>query len=366
MTPPLTIDGSHGEGGGQILRSAVKISALFGRAVRIEHIRAGRRKPGLAAQHLTSIRAAGAICGALVEGDELGSQTLTFTPGHAVRPGRYEFDVAEAREGGSAGSACLVMQTVLLPLAMAPGESAVAVHGGTHMAWSPPFDFLHDVWLPALKLLGVEAEMTLRTPGWFPIGRGCVEARIHGHERPPAAIELTERGELMEIAGRAIAANLPAHIPQRMADRASALLGEMGVPVRIEPLRLRAACAGAGIFLTARYADISCGFGALGARGKSSEAVAEEAVDLLESHHRSAAALDEHLADQILVPLAVADGPSRCSVARVSLHLGTNAWLIEQFGLARVGIERQEDGTGFVTVSPAAQAPGVQSTFRKG
>lgn len=352
MSMRLLIDGSHGEGGGQILRSAVKFSALFERPIRIDKIRAGRRKPGLAAQHLTSIRAAAAICGATLEGDDLGSQTLTFTPGHQVRAGRYEFDVAAARVGGSAGAACLVMQTVLLPLAMAEGESRVIIHGGTHMAWSPPFDYLHDVWLPTLAQLGVEADLSLRRSGWFPIGQGCVEARIIGRNQRPTAIDLTNRGPLVEITGRAIAANLPAHIPQRMSDRATAMLAETGVPVRIEPVRMSAACAGAGIFLTACYESVSCGFNALGKRGKSSETVAEEAVDLLLSHRRSGAALDEHLGDQIVVPLAVADGPSRYSVEKVSLHLETNGWLIEQFGLAKVEFEKHKDGSGRVTVTP--------------
>lgn len=357
MSALLIIDGSHGEGGGQILRSAVKFSAMFRRPIQIERIRAGRKKPGLAAQHLTSIRAAAAICGASLEGDELGGQTLTFLPGHEVQAGHYEFDVAQARTGGSAGAACLVMQTVLLPLAMAAGESRVVVHGGTHMAWSPPFDYLRDVWVPALALLGIKAEIALRNSGWFPIGKGCVEARIEGRKRPPAAIDLTERGNLVEITGRAIAANLPAHIPQRMADRATALLGELGVPVRIEPVRLNAACAGAGIFLTARYEAVSSGFNSLGERGKSSETVAEEAVETLLRHHRSGAALDEHLGDQVLAPLAVADGISRYSVEKVSLHLETNGWLIEQFGLASVEIEQWEGGGGLVTVIPSKHSP---------
>jgi len=357
MTATLAIDGAHGEGGGQILRSAVKFSAMLGRPIRIENIRAGRKKPGLAAQHITSIRAAGAICGAIVEGDDLASSTLSFIPGHSVRPGNYEFDVAAAREGGSAGSACLVIQTALLPLSVVEGESRLTVHGGTHMAWSPPFEYLRDVWLPALRKLGVDADLKLRRSGWFPIGRGCIEARITGRKRVLAAMDMKDRGKLLEITGRAVAANLPAHIPQRMADRASALLADTGVPVRIRPLRERAACAGAGIFLTAHYDNVHCGFNALGERGKSSETVAEEAVALLTSHIGSGAALDVHLGDQILAPLAMAAGPSEFSVQKASLHLETNAWLIGQFDLASVEISRAEDGTALVTVTPRPGQP---------
>jgi RNA 3'-terminal phosphate cyclase (ATP) len=353
MTGPLVIDGSHGEGGGQILRSAVAFSAMSGRPVRIEKIRAGRRKPGLAAQHVTAIRAAGAICGADVAGGDLGSQSLTFTPQHPICAGDYAFDVAEAREGGSAGAASLVLQTVLVPLAMADGESQVTVHGGTHMAWSPSFDYLRDVWLPALRDMGVTAELGLQAWGWFPIGKGCVRATVQGEG--PRRLKhriLDDRGALLEVAGRAVAANLPAHIPQRMADRARSLLAEAGVPVRIEPERVRAACAGAGIFMTARYQSLSCGFSALGARGRPSEDVAEEAVAALLAHWRSGAALDVHLGDQILAPLAVADGPSSYTVPQITPHLETNAWLIERFGLARTTIEVAENGAGHVTVLP--------------
>jgi RNA 3'-terminal phosphate cyclase (ATP) len=353
MTGVLVIDGSHGEGGGQILRTAVAFSAITGRPVRIEKIRAGRSKPGLAAQHVTSIRAAAAICGAGVAGDELGSPTLTFTPQHAVQAGEYAFDVADAREGGSAGATSLVLQTVLLPLALAEGESRITMRGGTHMAWSPPFDYLRDVWLPALRLLGVEASIELEAWGWFPVGKGCIRATTRGRGmHRPAPCELVERGNLVEVAGRAVAANLPAHIAQRMADRARALLGALDVPVHIAPERVRAACAGAGIFLMARYESVICGFSALGARGKPSEEVAEETVDSLMVHWRSGATLDEHLGDQMLAPLAIADGSSSFTVEAVSRHLETNAWLIDRFRLARTAIDVAENGTGHVTVSP--------------
>jgi RNA 3'-terminal phosphate cyclase (ATP) len=354
MTGLLHIDGAHGEGGGQILRSALTCSALFRRPIRIENIRAGRSSPGLAAQHITSIRAAGAICAARIEGDVLASETLSFEPQAAVQAGAYHFDVAEAREGGSAGATSLVLQTVLLPLALADGESQVTIQGGTHMRWSPPFDYLRDVWMPSLRGIGIDAEVVLEAWGWFPIGQGCIRATIYGRKDGwPKPVALEERGALVEVAGRAVAANLRAHIPQRMTDRAEALLAGLGVPVAIAPLRVRAACAGAGIFLTARYENITCGFSALGAQGKPAEQVAEEAVAALMAHSNGGAALDQHLGDQIPMPLAVASGPSRYSVERISGHLETNAWLIERFGLARVGLERNAQGTGLVTVTPA-------------
>jgi RNA 3'-terminal phosphate cyclase (ATP) len=144
---PLLIDGSHGEGGGQILRTALSLSAITGRPFRIERIRANRRNPGLAAQHLTAVRAAAALCSAHTVGDTLASQELDFIPAAPVSAGDYTFDVALAREGGSAGAVSLVLQTVLLPLALASGRSSVTVRGGTHLPQRPSVDYLCDIWL---------------------------------------------------------------------------------------------------------------------------------------------------------------------------------------------------------------------------
>jgi RNA 3'-terminal phosphate cyclase (ATP) len=358
MTQPLVIDGSHGEGGGQILRTALSLSAITGRAIRIENIRAKRPKPGLAAQHLTAARAMAALCNARVAGDELGSVALDFAPGAPVRSGAYSFDVAAAREGGSAGATSLVLQAVFLPLALCQGDSQVSIRGGTHMAWSPPFDYLRDVWLKALAPIGIKAQLELGAWGWFPVGRGEIHAEIAGlgtNGRPGLMpVALLDRGPLLRISGRAVAANLPGHIAQRMADRARSLLQERGIETRIKAESARAACPGAGIFLTAEYENVRGGFSALGRRGKPAEQVAEDAVDLLLAHRGSGAALDLHLADQIVLPLAFAAGPSRFSAERVTCHLATNAWVVERFGVARIAHEEGDAGTGQVTVTPRA------------
>ena len=353
MTDELLIDGSHGEGGGQILRSALALAAITGRGIRVEKIRAGRKTPGLAAQHLTAVRAAAAVCGADVRGDVLGSQGLTFAPTGPPCPGDYVFDVAEAREGGSAGSVILLLQAVFLPLVFAGGESTLFLRGGTHVAWSPPFDYARDVFLPALGRMGVEAELKLEKWGWYPAGGGEIRVRIKGMglgEGRLAPLTLIERGRPIGVRGRAVAANLPSHIPQRMADRARSLLEKMGVDTRIEPLRVRAACPGAGIFVMAEYENVSAGFSALGRRGVSSEAVAEDAVAQLKAHHDSGAALDVHLADQLLLPMALAAGESSFTTERISPHLTTNAWVIEQFAIARVVVEAPEGKPGRVTI----------------
>jgi RNA 3'-terminal phosphate cyclase (ATP) len=341
MADALVIDGSHGEGGGQILRTSLSLSAITGRPIRIEKIRAGRKKPGLAAQHLTGVRAAAAVCGARVSGDQLGSQTLTFRPGGPPQAGNYVFDVAEGREGGSAGAATLVLQTVLLPLAMASGDSSLLIRGGTFVAWSPPFDYVRDVWLPILGRMGVEATVEQVKWGWYPAGQGELWVTITGRGTGGrlSSLRLAERGPLRQVWGRAVAANLPSHIPQRMTDRALSLLEAEGIRARVDPLRVRSACAGAGIFLGAEYAAVRAGFSAPGAKGKPSEQVAEEAALALLAHRKSGAALDEHLADQVVLPMTLASGTSGYTVARVSRHLITNAWVVEQFGLAQVAID---------------------------
>ncbi len=316
MSTLLVIDGSHGEGGGQIVRTSLALSAITGRPIRLEKIRAGRRKPGLAAQHLTGVRAAAQVCAARLEGDALGSQTLGFAPGGPTRAGDYRFDVAGQRRGGSAGATSLVLQTVLLPLALAAGRSTVAIRGGTHVAWSPSFDYLRDVWLPALEPMGVRGSLELARWGWYPVGEGEIRAEIAGRGgRRLKPLELDARGEPSGVTGRAAASRLPGHIPQRMVDRASEMLAGEGLELWIQSETVRAACPGTGIFLTARYDRSRAGFSALGRRGKPSEQVAAEAASALLDHHRSGAAVDEHLGDQLIVPACLAEGRSTFTVA---------------------------------------------------
>ena len=179
----LTINGAHGEGGGQILRTSVALSTILNQPVHITNIRANRKNPGLAAQHLTSVRAAAMICDAVLSGDTPGSTTLTFEPQSPPIAGLYEFNVADAREGGSAGAVTLVLQTILLPLALTNGPSTVTVRGGTHVAWSPPFHYFHGVYLSALAQLGIRAKADLLAWGWYPAGEGAVKLEIPGGTR---------------------------------------------------------------------------------------------------------------------------------------------------------------------------------------
>jgi len=227
-------------------------------------------------------------------------------------------------------------------LALAEGDSTVVIRGGTHVAWSPSFDYARDVWLPALSQMGVSATLELDRWGWYPAGQGEIRIVIKGLGRELSPVHLVKRGALHRVWGRAVAANLPSHIPQRMATRANSMLRGAGVDARIEPLRVRAACAGAGIFLTAEYEAVRAGFSALGAKGKPSEAVAEEAVAAVLAHRDSGAALDQYLADQLVLPLALSGGTSSFSAERVSRHVKTNIWVLEQFGLARISIKGRQ------------------------
>ncbi len=346
----LTIDGSYGEGGGQVLRTSLTLASLTATPVRIERIRAGRRVPGLRPQHLTAVRAAAAICDAQLTGDQIGSQTVAFRPGGPPRPGAYVFDVARAARGGSAGSVGLVLQTVLLPLALAGEQSMLTIRGGTHVPWAPSVSYLENAYAPALTRMGAGCELRLARWGFYPAGGGEVQVNVRGCARPLRPIVIVERGELAEVYGTAVAMNLPSHIPQRMSVRARKVLSQAGVQARIEPLRVRGAGPGAGIFLIGRYEHIVASFTAYGQKGLPSEQVADAACTAFLTHHNTGAPVDPFLADQLVVPMALARGKSELVTSRVSQHLRTNAWVVQRFLAASIDIVEEADGRGRIRV----------------
>jgi RNA 3'-terminal phosphate cyclase (ATP) len=346
----VVIDGSYGEGGGQVLRTALTLAALTGQSIRIEHIRAGRKKPGLRPQHLTAVRAAAAVCDAHLEGDELGSQALTFAPGGPPHPGDYAFDVSEAAQGGSAGAVGLVLQTVLLPLALARDRSQLMLRGGTHVPWAPPVPYLEHVFLSTLARMGVHAELDLVRWGFYPAGGGEVQIQIERREEPLNSILLTERGEPQRVWGIAAVMNLPSHIPQRLAARARNVLAEAGLQAQVEPRRLHGAGPGAGIFLFAEYGHVVAGFTAYGRKGLPAEHVAEAACKELLDHHRAGQPADPYLADQLVLPMALAKGESQVVTSRVSHHLLTNIWVVRQFIAREISIKGESGTPGIVVV----------------
>ena len=353
----IRIDGSRGEGGGQIVRTALALAALTRQGVAIERIRAGRPKSGLAPQHLTAVLAAATVCDAELEGAAIGSTALRFVPRSPLRAGEYEFDVAAQTRGGSAGAASLIVQTLALPLAFADGNSRVRVRGGTHVPWSPSADYLRGAWLPLLSRLGLRASLDVLRCGFYPAGGGELELRVRGAAAYPdrrfRPLDLTDRGELLEVGGTATVARLPEHIARRMAARSRTLLAEAGIEAEVDCELADAVTPGAALFLEARYRAVTVGFGELGARGLPAEDVAAAAVARLLRHRESGAAVEEHLIDQLVLPLALAAGESRVSAERATRHLKTNVDVIEQFGLARFELSEESGGACDVRVLPA-------------
>jgi RNA 3'-terminal phosphate cyclase (ATP) len=337
----ITIDGSYGEGGGQILRTSLTLAAVTGKPLKMVNIRAGRKNPGLGAQHLTAVLAAAAVCDAHLEGANLGSQTLTFVPRSPPQAGSYFWDVAAARKGGSAGSTGLILQTVLLPLALAGGRSKVIVEGGTHVPWSPPHHFLEKVYLPTLARLGVEARADIERWGWYPIGRGSVKAQIKEADSDLKPVDLKERGEFLRLSGLSTLSNLPEHIAQRQRDRALEVLRREGFEPDIRIEEGKSFGRGTMVFLWAEFENGVAGFAALGAPGKPAEKVAEEACQAFLEYYRSGAVVDKHLADQLVLPLALADGHSTFTTCQITQHLITNIWVVERF----IGIDYQVEGS---------------------
>ncbi len=342
----IEIDGSHGEGGGAILRNAIALSAAFGEPARVFNIRKGRKEPGLKLQHLTAVKALQEIAGAKVRGAEKGSQEISFGPGK-IAGGKHRFDI------GSAGSVTLVLQALMPALAFAEKETELEIVGGTHVNWSPPFEYLKEVLLPQLRKMGYRCEVELLRHGFYPKGGGIVRAEIEpcGRLNP---LKLAGRGELAGIEGVSISANLPEHIAKRQAHAAAAALVKAGHESRIGTRVAQADCPGTAIALWAKYSSGAIlGAGSLGEIGKKAEKVGEEAAGKLLKEMESGAAVDEHLADQLLVYMALAEGRSEILASRLTGHAKTNAWLIGHFIKNRFEIEEKPGGTARIAMEGA-------------
>ena len=323
---PITLDGSTGEGGGQILRTGLALSMVTGRPLHITRIRAGRPKPGLMRQHLACVQAAVAVCGGQADGAELGSQTLLFTPG-AVRAGDYRFQIA------TAGSCLLVLQTVLPALMLADGESRVQLSGGTHNPMAPPFDFLERAFAPLVRRLGVGLDLQLQRRGFFPAGGGEVLAHIMPAELPMTPLDVLERGPLQNAWGEALVPGLARNIATRELDALGQRMGwtfEAG-QLRQPPTRQNEG-PGNALIATLEYAHITEVFCQLGERSLSAEQVAKRLVDEVLDYQRSTGALGPHLADQWMLQLALAVWRSgqaaRYTCTEVTQHTVTNAQTI--------------------------------------
>jgi RNA 3'-terminal phosphate cyclase (ATP) len=338
--PPVELDGAEGEGGGQILRSSLSLSLLTGRPVRVENIRAGRERPGLLRQHLAAVRAAAAVGEARVEGAELGSRALSFAP-TALRGGDYRFAV------GSAGSATLVCQTVLPALLGASGASSCTFEGGTHNPMAPSADFLARAFLPALRRMGADVTLTLERHGFYPAGGGRFTLAVAPSALRP--VELMTRGAVTSVSVSARVAGLAYAIAEREVAAARARLGRP-CEGRAEKLR-RDEGPGNVAVVTVECADATGLFAACGERAVPAEdvgrAVAEEALAWIDAD----VPVCEHLADQLLLPMALAGG-GRFVTAAPSLHTTTNARVIERFLPVSVAMESRGAGRWEVSVRP--------------
>jgi RNA 3'-terminal phosphate cyclase (ATP) len=348
------IDGSYGEGGGQILRTSLALACAFGRPIEIINIRTARKKPGLQPQHLTAVNAAAAISNARVEGAELSSVSVMFHP-RALIGGDYQFDISEKK--GSAGSTSLVMQTIMLPLCFAGQPTNVTVLGGTHVPWSPSFHYLKYIFLPLLSRLGATIEIDLNTWGWYPEGGGSVTARIIplGKMLP---IRIQSRGRLLRLSGVSAVSHLPKKIAERQRDRALLMLHAKGMAANVEIIDAPSPGKGTFLSLKAEFENSIAGFDALGAIGKRAEEVADEACQDFFRYTASWGALDPHLADQIIPYLALARGESEFTTSCITRHLLTNIWVVKQFLGVDVQVSGREGEAGHIRIRGLADPSG--------
>jgi RNA 3'-terminal phosphate cyclase (ATP) len=345
----LKIDGNYGEGGGQILRTTLSLSSLLKKPMEITNIRKGRKVPGLQPQHLTSVNACKNISEAEVEGNKLQSLTLKFNP-QRIKGGDFTFNVAEEKR--SAGSTSLVLQAIFLPLSLAEQSSHITLLGGTHVPWSPPFDYLKEVFLPMVRKIGCQVELQIKKWGWYPKGGGEVHCTIHPAEKL-LPLNLTERGKLLNLTGISVVSNLPLPIAERQKNQALKILKERNFSPEIKIVDAPSIGQGTFFFLKAEFENSLAGFGSLGEIGKRAEKVAEEACQEFLEFIETKAAMDPHLSDQLIPYLALAEGQSSFTVSRISQHLLTNIWVVQQFLPTKITVEGDEGKEGKVNVTPS-------------
>jgi len=344
----IEIDGSFGEGGGQILRTALSLSCLFIKPLRILNIRAKRKRPGLMPQHLTSVKAVQLISGAEVKGDTVGSLELIFMP-DKIRGGHYKFDV------GTAGSTSLVFQTILLPLCFSDSESEITITGGTHVPWSPTFHYLRDVFLPLLKNLGIEIYLDIERWGFYPKGGGIIRALIKPAKKV-VSIVLEKRGELKSLKGISAVCNLPLSIAERQKASALELLRSYGLNADIEISSVPGIGQGTFFFLLSEFHRVGgegvfAGFSSLGERGKKAEDVGREAINEFIRFLHSNAPIDKRLADQIVPYLALSSERSSFITSEITQHLLTNVEVVKKFLDVRIEIMGKEGEEGRVIIN---------------
>ena len=327
----LVIDGAMGEGGGQVLRSSLALSAVTGTPFRVESIRARRSRPGLLRQHLTAVRAIAEVCGARMHGDALGSRELTFEPGE-VQHGDYHFAV------GTAGSTTLVFQTVLPPLLLAAGRSRIVFEGGTHNPMAPPFDFIARTFLPLLQRMGASVTAELKRPGFYPAGGGRFVVDLTGGP-PLSGLSLLERGDVEQVGIEARVSQIREHVATREMKALAGALADL--PIEADTAVVESAGPGNVAVVTVRTPQLTETFTGFGERGVKAEKVAHRLAGEVRKYLAADAPVGEHLADQLLIPLALGGGGEYRTV-EPSLHTRTNIEVIEAFLPDRVKLAERD------------------------
>ncbi len=342
----IEINGAFGEGGGQILRTSLTLSALTGKPLRIHHIRANRGQPGLRPQHLTAVKAIAKLTNADLKGARRDSQEVTLIP-VKLNAGRFHFDIQ------TAGALTLVLQTIFLPLSFAENHSQVTLTGGTHVRWSPNYHYIQEQWLLMMQGLGFRAQLKFHKAGFYPQGGGEASIKILPVRELQPFI-CVERGELLRIRGLSGVANLPDDIAKRQKHQALKRLYDRCPDSKIKTLRLPSHGKGTFILLQATFSN--CGsacYTALGEPGKPAERVADEVVDQMLAFLETDGCLDHYLSDQILLPLATINGHSEFRTNKITQHLITNVHVIQQFLPVQIEIDGELDQPGYVRVTGA-------------
>jgi RNA 3'-terminal phosphate cyclase (ATP) len=363
----VEIDGSYGEGGGQILRTALSLSCLFKKPFRIFNIRKARKKPGLMPQHLTCVRAAQLLSNAKLTGDQKGSTELVFSPGE-VKGGDFYFDI------GTAGSTSLVLQTLIpaivfskiinnppFPPLLKGGEmeflkekTTIILKGGTHVPFSPSFHYLVCVFAPFLKMIGIDLQLAIDSYGFYPKGGGKVRADIFPIKNIKP-LNIMERGRILRLRGYSGVGNLPLTIAERqkgaLLEKIYSQIKDLNCPVDIELLNVSTPGQGTFIFLQSESENSIAGCTSLGERGKRAEVVGEEAAIEFLRYFSTNAALDSHISDQIVLYLSVCKEESVFTTSCITQHVLTNLWVIGLFHEFRYCVEGEIGKPGTVKIN---------------
>jgi len=336
----LDIDGGQGEGGGQIVRTAIALSCAFERDVRIFNIRRGRSSPGLRPQHLAGISLAGEMCDADISGLKVGSTEIVFRPGVSTG-GQYEKDI------GTAGSISLVLQNCIIPGLFSKSRTQLLIKGGTDVPWSPPMDYLIRVLLPMLKRMGVEVDITIEQRGFYPAGGGSAVVDIAPVDEL-TGLDLSMRGKMKRIMGTIVSRNLPSHVADRISNSVIKSLAKYPT-TKIQIDTEKGPSTGVSVVLSALFENTILASSSLGEKGIPAEKVGETAARNLEEELDSDATLDEHATDQMMPFMFLAKGTSRFRTSDLTLHAKTNISIVKRFVDRDIDIE-EEEKSAIVTI----------------